>query len=323
MLVGFFAVYANATMQSQEVLRSNNILAKWQGWLEKHSITEASIAISYYDRVLMERGSGMQSDAPVPVASLSKAITGVCVSKLVASNKLLYSRKLNEILPEFDSKVTVAELLSHTSGYTRDITQKPLQYRGRDKEYLEWVSEQELAAGRNQAAIGAFHYNNSNYAMLGAIIRKVTGKTYENACAELVLKPIGISKAKLNKPWRIMSAWGGWKISASDYLKFVNAYFGNDTVDSTSPNALPNYKFDNGISYGLGYFFRKGRNGGFNFWHQGAWDYKWKDEAARFGAYFVSFDNGWSIVVTHNSSTLHGEVSELDRLFGQATHSPQ
>ncbi len=311
-----------AFVQSEYVMRAQNIVDAWEKWLNKHSITKAAIAISYNDKILAKSGHGMDANDPAPVASLSKAITGICVAKLVEAGKLTYQASLNEIMPELDSDVSVASLLKQTSGYTRDVTQKPLEYIGRDQEYLEWVSEQEINVERDADMIGRFHYNNANYAMLGAIIRKVTGSSYEAACNELVFQPIGITDVELNKSWRIMSSWGGWRLSVVDYVKFLNVYFKKNKVMGTSPEALPHHDVENGIRYGLGYLFRQGRNGSFNFWHQGAWDYEWDNEAARFGAYFAKLDNGWTINTNHNSSTLNGEVAEFDQLISEATHAP-
>ncbi len=320
-LLAFSTFPRIAVAQSEYVMRAQNIVNAWEKWLNKHSITKAAIAISHNDKILAKGGHGMDANDPAPVASLSKAITGICVLKLVEAGKLTYQTQLNEVMLELDSDVSIASLLQQTSGYTRDITQKPLEYIGRDQEYLEWVSEQEISAGRDADMIGKFHYNNANYAMLGAVIRKVTGNSYEATCNELVFQPIGITNAELNKPWRIMSAWGGWRLSAVDYVKFLDAYFEKNTMIGTSPEALPHHEIETGISYGLGYLFRQGRNGGFNFWHQGAWDYEWGNETARFGAYFAKLDSGWTIAINHNSSTLSGEVTEFDRIISEAINA--
>jgi len=317
------AVFAeDVEAQGEEVLRTRKIIEGWEKWLVKHEITKAAIAISFNGDKLAEVGRGMDADDPAPIASLSKAVTGICIAKLVEVGKLTFSSSLDDIVPELGSPVTAQSLLSQTSGFTKDVTQNPLKYIGRDKEYLEWVSGKEISTGRDEANIGTYHYNNSNYAMFGAIIRKVTGKSYESACKALVFEPVGIKNAKLNEPWKIMSAWGGWKISAADYLKFLNAYFDRREVLDKSPAVFPNHGFENGVHYGMGYLFRKGEYGGFNFWHQGAWDYQWNFEVHRFGAYFVSFDSGWIITMNHNSSVLNGEMAEIDNLLGEATQLP-
>jgi len=308
--------------QSETKQRATKLIKNWKKWVRKHSISKAAIAVSFEGKLVAEYGFGRSASDLAPVASLSKSITGICVAKLVQAGKLSFETKLNDVVPDLDSTVSIASLLTHVSGYTHDITQKPAKYKGHDKEYLEWVSRKEIEKGRKPSKIGKFRYNNSNYAMLGAVIRKITGKSYEQACAEIVFAGIGISDVDLNPDWRIMSAWGGWRLSALDYLKFVNTYFDKRHVLGASPFMYPHFKFDNGLRYGMGYNFRTGRKGGNNFWHNGRWHANRCGKKYRFGAYFVSFDNGWSVSANYDISALNNEDGELDRLIAEATHLP-
>ena len=86
--------------------------------------------------------------------------------------------------------------------------------------------------------------------------------------------------------------------------------------------SFPKHEFETGLHYGFGAHFKAGNNGGYNFSHQGAWAYKWLFESSYFGAYFVKYDNGWTIVINHDSSLLNKELDEIDRLFEEATHAP-
>lgn len=321
-LVAFTAISTGAIAQDETEQRAAKLIAGWQKWTKKHKIKQTAIAIAFDGKLVAVDGMGRTSVDPAPVASVSKSITGVCVAKLVENGKLSFDDPLSKIIPEMGTDATIASLLSHTSGYTHDITQKPEKYKGVDQEYLEWVSQKEISRGRDKAQIGRFHYNNANYAMLGAAIRKVTGKTYEEACKELVFAPIGISDVSLNSDWRIMSSWGGWTISAQDNLKFVNAYFDRRKVMGKFATSFPNVKFDNGLAYGMGYNFRTGRKGGTNFWHSGRWHANHEGKKYRFGAYFVSFDNGWSVTANYSISAINNEDGELDRIIGEATHQP-
>jgi CubicO group peptidase (beta-lactamase class C family) len=316
-----FSVSASKAQDETEQ-RAAKLIAGWEQWAKKHDVKQTAIAIAFDCKIVAEGGIGRTSTNPAPVASLSKSVTGICIAKLVENGELSFGEPLSRIIPEMVTDATIASLLTHTSGYTHDITQKPAKYKGVDREYLEWVSEKEIAKGRDKAQIGKFHYNNANYAMLGAAIRKVTGKTYEEACKELVFEPLGISNVSLNPDWRIMSSWGGWKLSAFDNLKFVNAYFDRRKVIGKFATSFPNVKFDNGLAYGMGYNFRTGRKGGTNFWHSGRWHSDRDGKKYRFGAYFVSFDNGWSVTANYSISAINNEDGELDRIIGEATHLP-
>ena len=313
---------AAAFAESEITLRAERLIDAWKGWLNKHAVGEASIAVSFEGRTVAEEGFNRRVTDPSPVGSISKSVTGICVAKLVGDGKLSFDAALKDYVATLDSSVPVKSLLRQTSGYTHDITQRPEKYIGRDQEYLSWVSKKEIARGRDESQIGKFNYNNSNYAMLGAIIHRISGKTYEQTCKNLVFTPIGISNVFLNPDWRIMSSWGGWMISARDHLKFVNAYFGRDSILGKKAKDFPNHHFGNGVRYGMGYVFRNGRHGGTNFWHDGRWHTDVDGNAERFGAFFVSFDNGWVVTTNHNISAINGEHRELDNLIAEATHSP-
>ncbi len=327
-VLSFFLILSSQTLafsmdETEVTKRARKLVDDWQGWLEKHKVGEAAIAISYKGETVAEFGYGDRTVSDLaPVASVSKSVTGICIAQLVEAGRFSFGDSLNSIVPELNSDVSVSSLLKQTSGFTRDITQKPEKYKGRDKEFQEWVARKEIEKGFDETQSGKFHYNNSNYAMLGAIIRKVTGKTYEAACKELVFEPIGIDKVDLNPDWRIHAAFGGWRISARDHLKFLNAYFGDDEIYGKTPFNWPSHDFGNGLNYGMGYMFRSGRAGGFNFWHDGRWHVDLDGQKYRYGAFFVSFDNGWKITTNHNISAINGEHRELDSLIGKATHLP-
>lgn len=318
LLFSSVAVFA----QDEEVLRARKLINSWEEWVKRHDVSEAAIAVLYNGKTIAEFGFNRVVTDPAPVASISKSITGICIGKLVELGKVSFEDTLQDYVPALASTVTVGSLLKHTSGYTRDVTQRPDRYIGRDHEYLRWVSKKEISKGIDHGEIGKFNYNNSNYAMLGTIISAVTNKTYEQACKDLVFEPIGITNVFLNPKWRIMSAWGGWMISAQDHLKFLHAYFGRNGILEESPFDLPTHSFGNGMHYGMGYMFRNGRNNGINFWHDGRWHTKVDGVLEQFGAFFVSFDNGWVVTTSHNISAIKGEHGELDRLIAEATHSP-
>ena len=322
LLASIFPVPAFAMDDDEVTKRAEKLIDGWVAWLKKHEVSEAAIAVSYKGKTIAEFGFGREVTDIAPVASVTKAITGVCMTKLVENGSVRLSDSLESIVPELKTDATVSSLLTQAAGFTRDITQRPDKYIGRDKEYQEWVARKEIEKGFDQNSVGKFHYNNSNYAMLGAIIRKVTGKSYEAACRELVFEPIGVSNVDLNPEWRVHGAFGGWRISAKDHLKFLNAYFTEKEVAGKSPFDWPSHSFGNGLNYGMGYMFREGRSGGHNFWHDGRWHADLDGEKHRFGAFFISFDNGWKITTNHNFSAINGEHGELDRIIALATHQP-
>lgn len=302
--------------------RAAAIVSEWEQWVQKHNISEASVAVSYNGQLVGQQGIGRTATTPAPVASLTKSVTGICIAKLTNTDQLAFTTSLKSVVPDLDSDVSISTLLTHSSGFQTDITQAPDTYPGRNKEHLLWVSNQSLNAGQQAPAGESFAYNNANYAMLGAVISKLTNKTYEQACNELVFIPAGVENATLNPDWRIMSSWGGWKLSAVSFLKFIDTYYADSKVMTRTTDELPHYDFDGGVSYGMGVFFRDGRNGGTNFWHDGKWHTDQNGVKYRFASYFAKWDNGWAVSTNHNISAINNEHAELDQLLATAAHKP-
>ena len=117
-----------------------------------------------------------------------------------------------------------------------------------------------------------------------------------------------------------MSSWGGWKLSAVSYLKFIDTYFSNNKVLNQTLDQLPHYSLNGGVSYGMGVFFRNGRNGGINFWHDGKWHTDLNGVKHRFASYFAKWDNGWAVSTNHNISAISNEHAELDQVLANAAH---
>ena len=304
--------------------RSKYIVKLWKAWVKEHGIDHAAIAVSYKGTLIAKKGFDRLPTERVPIASVSKAVTGMCIAKLVAQGQLSFSDSIQDKVSGFPADMKIADLLTHTSGFREDITQRnPITFPSTRQELLDWVAKTEVAAvsrAPEKFLPGEYFYNNANYAMLGLVITSITGKSYEQSCGELVLEPAGILSYDLNPPWRIMSSWGGWRLSAVDVLQFYDHYFSNNRVMGKTPTAYPYHDIGNGLKYGMGYLFRTGRNGGYNFFHDGRWHVDFENRKHRFGAFAVKWDNGWAVSTNHSISALNGEHAELDNLLSTATH---
>ncbi len=92
-----------------------------------------------------------------------------------------------------------------------------------------------------------------------------------------MLLPLGARSAELDPAWRILSSYGGWRMTTADYARFYQAFEpGNPAIGPRarawmmSPGGK---RVGGGVHYGLGTFVRPTGNGGANFWHWGAWTY--------------------------------------------------
>lgn len=260
---------------------TDSIVEAFNQFLERHSIRSGAIAISYNGKLVGTAGKNRSAADPARLASLSKAITAVCTIKALESSNYTVKSSLREIMPDqlvknstnkakFEA-ITVEQLLTHTSKLTSKHLSRQGKYITRfDREQKNWqldnIFKYETAKGRAKK----YYYANSNYLILGIVIEKLTNSDYESYCKKAVLSPLTITKAKLAPSWRILSSYGGWELSAIDYLKFVNKYYTKDWRNNfPSMGKFKPAKMKGSAEYGLGMSMRESISGT-TFWHAGS-----------------------------------------------------
>jgi CubicO group peptidase (beta-lactamase class C family) len=150
-----------------------------------------------YGYASLELSTPMPSDGIFDIGSVTKQFTAAAILKLVEANKLSLDDDFTEYLP-FDTKgrkVTIAQLLDHTSGMEADM--------GEEVEFFDMLTNQGLP---HNAIVKMFKpkdfmfepgealiYNNNAYSYLGLIIEKVTGQSYEDYLKEIFFKPLGMN----------------------------------------------------------------------------------------------------------------------------------
>ena len=191
----------------------NSFLRKW-------SIAGASITISKDGKLIFARGFGYADSSSgtetqpynqFRIASISKLITAIGVMKLKEEGKLSLNDKvfgadgiLND--PYFSEPkdkrvydITVAHLLSHEAGWSQ---------RYGDQMFMPIVVAEKMGVKppvdtktivrfalnkRLQYTPGAGRaYSNLGYSILGLIIEKVAGVSYEDYCKKAIFEPLGI-----------------------------------------------------------------------------------------------------------------------------------
>jgi CubicO group peptidase (beta-lactamase class C family) len=169
-----------------------------------------------------------------------------------------------------------------------------------------------LAAEKLAADAGSgFHYSNANYLLLGLAIEELSGGEYEQICREQVLLPINVT-ARLNERWKVMSSWGGWKLSSLDYLKFLNRYFSNNQIMNKNPQSIAlNTPVGRGAYYSLGTLTRAA-NGGHRFWHAGSWRWRGNGRNDQFGAYFLTREDGLMVSLNYSTHAQNEKLRDLE-----------
>jgi len=143
----------------------------------------------------LDRPEPIGPDTPFLVASVTKTFTATAMMRLVASQQVDLDAPVQRYLPGFavadpsaSAEITVLNLLNHTAG---------LHWRSPDQpDESDSALARSLSALRDQHLIAApgarVSYSQSGYNVAGRIIEVLTGMTYEQAIAALLLEPLAL-----------------------------------------------------------------------------------------------------------------------------------
>ena len=197
--------------QSNEPLTLDQAAAELKAYLERLAKADAfsgTALLARDGKVIFTLVSGQASKAfAVPnnldtkfnLGSMNKMFTAVAIAQLVEAGKLSFDDPVSKFLgpdwiaPEHASRITVAHLLSHTSGlgshFTDDFwrTSRTL-YRDLD-DFKPLIVNQTPAFEPGTK----WQYSNSGFLLLGAIVEKVSGEKYDDYVAAHILKPAGMT----------------------------------------------------------------------------------------------------------------------------------
>ena len=232
-------------LQAEQV--SDKVLAKKiNAFLEKtYPANEPGAAVLAVKdgKVILRKGYGMANlELGVPIkpemvfriGSITKQFTAVAIMKLAEEGKLSVTDDIKKYLPDYPTHghtITIHHLLNHTSGiksYTS--VQEILSLMRKDMkpgELIDLFKNQPMDFAPGEQ----FLYNNSGYFLLGAIIEKVSGKSYEAYIDENIFKPLGMSSSYYGSNTRIIP------LRASGYEKGEKGIRNADYLSMTLPYA--------------------------------------------------------------------------------------
>ncbi len=173
------------------------------------------------------------ADTKFRVGSVTKQFTAMLIMQLVEEGKLKLDAPVTTYIPDYPKdkgdKITIHHLLTHTSGihnYTDlptfgDIMRNPESPEDLVKSFWDLPLDFEPGA--------KFNYSNSGYILLGYIIEKVTGKSYEDVLKEKIFEPLGMKNSGYDHTADIIPK------RASGYEKAGSDYFNAQYIDMTVP----------------------------------------------------------------------------------------
>ncbi len=198
-LASYFVTNAqddSITQKLDEYLFAANKVNKFNG----------SALIVQNEKILLQKSYGYKnvatktlndSNTIFQIGSVTKQFTATVILKLQEEGKLSVNDKLSKYFPEFKfaNEITLDNLLTHTSGiynYTNDIddNDSALVCNPINKQIvldLMFKHNLDFKPGTK------FSYDNSGYFLLGLIIEKVTGKSYEQNIRDIIFTPLQIT----------------------------------------------------------------------------------------------------------------------------------
>ncbi|MDB4904430.1 MAG: class beta-lactamase-related serine hydrolase [Mucilaginibacter sp.] len=162
-----------------------------------------SVLIAKKGEIILQKGYGWKNfsdhtlNSPNTISqigSLTKSFTAMVILKLQEEGKLSVNDRLYKYLPEQKDadKITIQNMLDHTSGidnYTDIIGPEDsaiFSHPVSKQRILDVFEKKHLAFKPGSK----YEYCNSDYFLLGMIIEKLTGKSYEQAVRQLIFEPL-------------------------------------------------------------------------------------------------------------------------------------
>jgi D-alanyl-D-alanine carboxypeptidase len=342
-----------ATLSAAQVSSIDRIAAKA---LAQQHVSGMAVGVGRNGMVLFARGYGLRDRAnglPVtagtifPVGSITKQFTSTCVMLLVQQGKVRLDSPVAQYLPNAPHarEITVRELLDQTSGlpdYLEDKTLYAAIVAGTTKN----ETKAQFVALINGAPLHfkpgtKWEYSNTNYALLGLLIEKVSGQPYERFVTDNILNPLDLRNTLFlttfvpNRPdvtqgynyvknafvavrnydmsWG--NAAGALASTVSDLIRWDGAFYGGKVISpesvkiaTTAPAGIPviaSKTPKNNIGQGYAFGWMDGQDEGRNLiWHNGG-------VIGGRAMNLVFPDDGLEIVVLTNASSGEPESTSL------------
>ena len=249
-----------------------------------------TVLVSDGNQILLDKGYGMavlewnipnRPDVKFRLGSVTKQFTSALVLMMQQDGRLKIEDPVSKYMqnaPKAWEKITIANLLGHTSGIPNFTNFKEFRVWSASPHTLQ---EELVFFGDKPLDFepgSKFEYSNSNYEVLGAILEKVSGKGYGDLLRERIFEPLGMNDSGLDSddlilarraegympgPKRLMVARsesmsvpfsaGSIYSTTGDLLKWEQGLFGGKLLSADSLKAMTAPGKGN---YGLGLMIR-------------------------------------------------------------------
>lgn len=296
-------------------------------------------AIYTYGRSDATSENALPCDSIFEIGSITKVFTGVLLAQMVHEREVHLNDPVAKFLPRFPDaqgkylgEITLLDLATHTSGLPRlprnfflVAHSHPLdpysQYTVRDLDEAFQKAKPRVLFGKR------FHYSNFGFGLLGYVLERAAGKSYEALIIERICRPLHMTETAIHlssglnmrqvqghgrrrKPvpdWHFsaLEGAGALRSTVPDMVRFLCANLKPETTPIASALRMAQYPQrpikKRGASIGLGWIIRR-KEGYTVVWHNGG--------TGGFGS-FIGLDRDVNIGLVCLSNSRHSR--KLDR----------
>jgi D-alanyl-D-alanine carboxypeptidase len=173
------------------------------GALAHQHLASVTLAVASGGTIIYTRGYGYRNlakrlpatpDTIYNIASMSKQFTAACVMLLQQDGTLTIDDRLSKYIPEllYARSITLRNLLNHTSGLV---------------DYLDLLDARDLSTIKILAALkkaplrfapgSRYEYSNSNYVLLGEVVRRASGMPFDDFVRRRIFAPLGLTSTSV------------------------------------------------------------------------------------------------------------------------------
>jgi CubicO group peptidase (beta-lactamase class C family) len=238
LILQFTAVSIFAQDKARQI---DDLLSKYN----EYGQFNGSALVAENGKIIFKKGFGQanmewnipnQPDTKFRLGSITKQFTAFLIVKLAEEGKIKLDVPITTYLPDYPKengdKITIHHLITHTSGIP-NYTSVPnfLKEKSRNpsspEEFVKTFNKLPLDFKPGEK----FSYSNSGYFLLGYIIEKITGKTYEQYLQETILTPLKMANTGFDHSEVIL------KNRAAGYEKKGKSYVNSSFIDMSIPYA--------------------------------------------------------------------------------------
>ncbi|WP_426483751.1 serine hydrolase [Flavobacterium sp. 2] len=201
--IALFAIlflFTITTFAQEKAKQIEQLLSKYN----EYGQFNGSALVAENGKVIFKKGFGSanfewnipnQPDTKFRLGSITKQFTALLIVKLAEEGKIKLDVPITTYLPDYPKengdKITIHNLLTHTSGIPNYTSVPNFMREKARNSYTPEAFVKTFSSLPLEFTPGEkFNYSNSGYFLLGYIIEKITGKTYEQYLQEVILTPL-------------------------------------------------------------------------------------------------------------------------------------